>query len=301
MRAASVLSCIALAACEFTAPPAVGQVDANGSDRDANVGVDAVGGCATCPPNDVPSGAIAITGSGRIVGSLANARDDLTASCGTVGGRDLFYELIVPTTQVVYVDTVESKFDAVLSIYAGPCTAQPAQLACADDPCTGTSHAQLARSLAVGTHCLVVDEGTIGDDAHDDVTLDVVFAGRDGIELVGAGPWNVTGNTCTGSDLNDPGCEVGAGNPGSAKDLMYWFTTCPGSHTVTASTCASVGYDSIVYLRSDSGELGCRDDGCANLGTGSLLVSSSTGNGLMMVVVDGWGGACGTFSMSISQ
>ena len=297
MRAASVLSCIWLTACAFNAPPAVGQVDSG----PAIVPDTSAGSCATCPPNDQPAGAIAITGSGRIDASLANAHDDITASCGTAGGRDLFYELVVPTAQVVYVDTVSSAFDGVLSIYAGPCSTQPAQLACSDDPCTGSRHAQLARSLTAGTHCLVVDEGTIGDGSPDDVVLDVVFAGRDGVELAGAGPWTVTGNTCTGSDLSDPGCELDAPNPGSAKDLMYWFTVCPGTHMVKASTCASVGYDSIVSLRSDSGELACRDDGCANpASSGSSLVSSTTGNGLMMVVVDGWGGACGPFSLTVT-
>jgi hypothetical protein len=287
-----------LAACSFTPP---GSVETAGPDApgvveqpDAPIAPPL---CTACPPNDKPDGAEPITTAGRIEATLANATDDLTASCGSTGGRDLFYELIVPEQQVVYVDTIDSAFDGVLSIHAGPCAQAPAQLACANDPCGGRTHAQLGRSLAAGTYCLVVDEGAAG--GGDAVVLDVVFAGRDGTELAGAGPWSVAGTSCSGVDLDDPSCEPQNAGRGTAQDVMYWFTVCPGTHAVRASTCTNPGYDSIVYLKSDAGELACRDDGCAS-GTGSQMTSSATGNGLMMVIVDGWNGQCGAYSLTIT-
>ncbi len=298
MRSAVLLIC--LAACQF-APPAARLDDASttaGSDDGGDAPpVAPPDACATCPANDQAAGAIPITESGQIEASLATARDDLT-TCGPAGGRDLFYEITVATAQVVYVDTVASTFDGVLSIHPGACTTASAPLACVDNPCAPATHAQLARSLAPGTYCLVVDEGTAGTAA--DLTLDVLFTERAGIELAGPGPWTMTGDTCaTGLDRVDPSCESGAAAPGTAKDVMYWFAVCPGAHTIRASTCTGSGYDSIVYLSSDSGELGCRDEGCPS-GRGSLLNTSLTGNGLMMVTVDGWDGDCGTYSLTVT-
>ena len=293
---------IGLVSCSYTTPEGTSPgatVDANSTtspDASITPPPPPVDACTACPTNDTPEGAEPITGSTRITTTLAGASDDLTAACGTSGGRDLFYELIVPAQQVVYVDTVASAFDGVLSIHAGPCSAAAAQVACANDPCPGKKHAQLARSLAAGTHCLVVDEASSGSDA---VILDVVFAGRNGTELPGAGPWLVTGNSCSGTDQDDPSCEDSATNAGTATDVMYWFTVCPGDHDLRASTCASPGYDSIVYIKSDSGELACVDDGCPS-GRGSQISQPASGNGLIMVVVDGWNGQCGTYSLSIT-
>lgn len=295
MRGALLLCGLWIAsACRFSPVP-LDDVDGSaGSGSDSSPPIDA---CETCPPNDLPAGAITISGTMQVSATFANAHDELASGCGPTGARDLFYELDVPTAQVVYVDTVASTFDGVLSIYPGACAAMGSQMSCADNPCAGSQHAQLARSLAAGTYCLVVEDG--GNTATD-VVLDVVFAGRDGIELAGAGPWNVSGDTCAATDVDDPTCEETATAPGTGKDVMYWLAVCPGSHDVRASTCNNAGFDSIVYMRSESAELACRDDGCSNPASrGSLMTSATTGNGLMMIVVDGWDGECGPYTLNV--
>lgn len=302
MRGTLALWSLGLVACSFEAPTgnlAAEQPDARlPTQPDAPPAPDAPGEveCTTCPPNDRPEGAIAITAPGRITAILTDARDDAAPSCGGAGGRDLFYELVVPTRQVVYLDTVDSDFDAVLAVRPGSCTQTQAQLACANDPCTGSTHAQLARSLAAGTYCVIVDEGAAS--AGGSLALDVTFAGRDGIELTGTPPYQISGDSCTGTDLRDPSCEFNADDPGTAKDLMYWFAVCPGSHNLRASTCGA-GYDSIVSIAAESGELVCRDQGCVS-GNGSQAQVGATGNGLVMVVVDGWDGDCGTFTLTVT-
>jgi hypothetical protein len=264
---------------------------------DAPVGgpVDA---CAGCPVNDVPGGATPITGTVVLTGDLTNAHDDIASSCGVAGGRDLFYELHVATAQVIYVDTIASSFDATLSLFAGPCTTSSAELACVNDPCAGSKHAQLARSLAAGTYCLVVDQGSAATGSA--LSLSVLYAGRDGSELTGPSPWTASGDTCTGTDVQDPSCENLALNPGTAKDLMYWFTECPGTHAVHATTCSTTSYDSIVYIRTQAGERACVDDGCGAFDNASNVNANLTGNGLYMVVVDGWNGDCGTFTLTVT-
>ena len=168
---------------------------------------------------------------------------------------------------------------------------------CVNDPCAPATFAQLGRSLAAGTYCLVVDEGAAT--AGTTLMLDVSFLGRDGTQLTGTPPYTASGDTCTSTDVVDPSCENLAIAPGTAKDQMYWFTQCGGNHTVTASTCASIGYDSIVSVLGRTGPGACVDDGCGGLNDGSLTSASINGTGVIRVIVDGWSGACGTYNLSV--
>jgi hypothetical protein len=269
-------------------------VDASPSGTDADLPPDA---CTTCPANDGPEGAQPIIGSGQITASFAAAHDDHSASCGGNGGRDLFFDVVVPVDQVVYLDTLAQTSDRVLALYQGACGATlGAELACSNNPCAGTGAAQLGRSLTAGTYCLVVDEGT--PTSGDALELDVTFAGRAGTELTGNGPWQVTGDSCTGTDLDDADdCMSGNNN---AKDVMYWFAVCPGDHNLRADTCTNLGYDSVIYFNSVSDELSCSDDGCTS-GRGSRIQVDAQGAGLVMLVVDGYNAACGTFTLNVAK
>ena len=101
---------------------------------DAEVDARKFDACATCPANDVSGGPEQITGTIVLTADLTNAHDDIAVSCGGAGGRDLFYELVVPTQQVVYVDTSTSTADTALALYAGPCAMEPAAWAPAFRP-----------------------------------------------------------------------------------------------------------------------------------------------------------------------
>lgn len=281
--------------CSFTPPPGPGEttIDAPPSPPPSP---DAPTVCVSCPPNDRAEGAIQIIGSTTVSATLDGSRDDRAASCGGGGGRDLFYELVVPTAQVVYAATLASPADRVLALYSGSCAQAGSELACANDPCAGVRGAQLARSLAAGTYCLVVDEGSAS--TTDEVELEVTFAGRDGSELAGNGPWSMTGNSCSGADLTDGSCEGNGGNA-SSKDVMFWRLVCPGSHSFTASTCTGTQYDSVVYTRNEVDELSCSDDGCGG-GRGSKTSLSTMGGGLLQIVVDGFDGQCGNFTLAVT-
>lgn len=288
-----------VAACQFQHGQAPIDATAEAGDASADAAVDTglVDACSGCPANDVPGGAEQITGTTVLMPMLANAHDDVSTSCGGAGGRDLFYELVVPAQQVVYIDTETSTADAVIALRAGPCTITAQELACSNDPCTGQTFAQVARTLAPGTYCMVVDEATA---TGNQLVIDVFYAGRDGTQLTGTPPYVVSGDTCAGADVTDPSCEMQANNPGTAKDDMFWYTRCGGTHTVTASTCDAVGYDSIVYVTGRSGAGHCVDDGCAS-GNGSNTTGAfSAGAGFLQVTVDGWNGACGTYTLTVS-
>lgn len=298
----SILLIAGLAACSFSLSPAPAVTgDATADSPIADAPIDAfiaVDACATCPANDVPGGAISITGSLVLSASFATAHDDITSGCGAAGGRDLFYELVVPVAQVVYLDTAGSTIDATLTLYPGSCTAGGPALKCVNDPCAPATFAQLGQSLAAGTYCLVVDEGAAT--AGSMLVLDVSFLGRDGTQLTGTPPFTASGDTCTSTDVVDPSCENLATSPGTAKDQMYWFTQCGGSHTVTASTCVGIGYDSIVSVMGRTGSGACVDDGCPVLSDGSVTTLNVNGTGVVRVIVDGWNGACGTYNLSVT-
>jgi hypothetical protein len=295
--AARMLALTLVAACQFSPGRAPIDADATDAVTDAAVDVQLIDACSNCPANDVPGGAEQITGTTVLMPMLTNAHDDAAPSCGGAGGRDLFYELVVPAQQVVYVDTEASTVDGVIAIHAGPCTTAAAEIACSNNPCDTYLFAQFAGTLAPGTYCMIVDEGSTT--AGSKLVIDVHFAGRDGTQLTGASPIVVSGDTCAGSDVTDPNCENTANNPGTAKDDMYWYTQCPGTHTVTASTCDATNYDSIVYVRNRGGVGFCIDDGCAT-GDGSLTTGAFTGAGFLQVSVDGWDGACGTYTLSVT-
>jgi hypothetical protein len=269
-----------------------------------------VDACSGCPANDVPGGAQPITGttSPVITADFATAHDDVSISCGTPGGRDLFYELVVPSSgaQVVYVDTNLSVADTAVALFAGPCVAPGEEKQCSNDPCAPAKHSMLAASLKPGTYCLVVEEVSSAVAAGTGVTLDAFFAERDGVQLTGSTPYTVNGDTCTSDDFSDPlpSCEMNANNPGMAKDQMYWYLKCAGATTPAASTCGSLptNVDTIVTVRGrGTGTINCIDDGCGTPDRGSLLVHAGIGGPtLVQVIVDGWDQLCGTYTLTVT-
>ena len=261
--------------------------------------------CATCPANDIAGGAISISATGQITADLAAAHDDVAVTCGMAGGRDIFYELVVATGQVVYLDTFGSAADTAVAIYAAPCLSLTTEMACSNHPCASATFSQFSRSLSAGTYCVVVDEGASALGAS--VVLDVFFAGRDGSALTGSPPYVVSGDTCTATDVTDPPCENLAGNSGTlglAKDQMYFYTQCTASNAPRASTCGTlgVGNDSIMTMKGrTSTAVSCIDDGCGGQDRGSNLVASAIGGPtLVQVTVDGWNGLCGTYTLTVT-
>jgi hypothetical protein len=111
-------------------------------------------------------------------------------------------------------------------------------------------------------------------------------------------PFSDTGNTCGFSDDYDEVCPfTGSTSP----DVVYFFT--PGANMkVLISLCANSGYDTKVYVYEGScpGALvGCDDDSCSlNPFVSELLVVMTVGH-TYYIVVDGFQGACGDFSIDV--
>jgi hypothetical protein len=259
-----------------------------------NIDENCDGADATCPANDVATGAIDISAGGTFTVDLTTAHDDNFAAttpqldCGGMGGRDAFYQFTLPAEEVVYWDTLGSNFDSVVRVYSGACTAIGATpQACSDDQCS-TTRSQGAMDLAAGTYCLVVDQFS-SSTTNGAATLTFLRGGRKGIALPAASG-TVTGTTTGGSNLSVASCEPQTNQP----DVGHFTTTCSGSHTINASTCTGTAFDTILVVRTGSAmstDIKCSDDvqSCGNNLQSKIVGATVSGPNLQWIIVDGFG------------
>lgn len=109
-------------------------------------------------------------------------------------------------------------------------------------------------------------------------------------------PNTLTGNTCAAINNYDAVCPYSGS---SSPDLVYSYAPATDQQ-VTLDLCAS-GYDTKVYVYQDAcdpgTEIACNDDFCPGFRSYLECVPMLAGH-TYFVVVDGYGGACGDYSMS---
>jgi hypothetical protein len=276
----------------------------DGIDQDCD-GID-----PACAANDAPGDAIDISAGGTFMADLTYAHDDVSQTgCSGDGGRDVFYKVVLSAPEVVYFDTFGSSFGTVVRVIAGSaCTATGAVPACTAGACGG-AQSQLAQSLPAGTSCVIVDQHA--GDTTGALVLHVKRAGRDATPLA-AGVHTMTGNSCSGANVTQPGNGCVINDSKTAEDVAYYFTACPAQTlTLDASTCADstkTHYDTVMYLRAagtnqsiacddDSNTCTARPDRADGHPDGSIISGSATGPNLFMLTVDGYDGACGVYQL----
>jgi hypothetical protein len=103
----------------------------------------------------------------------------------------------------------------------------------------------------------------------------------------------ISSNTCGATNQYTPSCAYS-----SASDHSYlWTAPFTGSFTFTT---AGAGYDTVLHIYdvSNGAGLGCNDDSNGTLQS-SISLTANAGQQLR-IVVDGYGGACGSFGLNIS-
>jgi len=122
-------------------------------------------------------------------------------------------------------------------------------------------------------------------------------------------PIPAAGGTFSGTTSGTSTLEGSCGSSGASPERVFrWIPTVSG--TATIQTCgAGTTFDTVLYLRSGSCAggpevaAGCNDDACANatgLARASRLTPTVTAGQTYYIVVDGYNGAQGTFSLTVT-
>src|SRR5206468_4069402 len=131
--------------------------------------------------------------------------------------------------------------------------------------------------------------------------------------LAGSGACNnptvipAQGGTFSGTTSGASQLTGSCGNSGTSPELVFQWTPAV-SGTATIATCgAGTNFDTVLYLRSGTcaggSEAGCNDDACTNstgLSRASRLTPTVTAGQTYFIVVDGYAGAQGTFSLTVT-
>jgi hypothetical protein len=267
-------------------------------DSDCTGGADPV-----CPTNDLRAGATVLTTAGTFTADLTYANDNASGTCGSTGGRDVFYQLTLAAAEVVYIDTFGSNFDTVIKIENGACTTAGAQNACVNNSCSVTQ-TQYAAQLAAGTYCIVIDQASSAV-TNGALTMSFVRGGRTGTSVA------LGSQTLSGTTVGQPNVTNASCNTSTAGDTAYWFTVCPETRTSNANTCSTLpnpGWDSMLYFRKGNAASPaldvCDDDGCTTMSTSSLYSrlpdTSLVGPGLFWLIVDGYSTSTGAYTLQVT-
>ncbi|MFH1434525.1 MAG: hypothetical protein ABIJ56_02295 [Pseudomonadota bacterium] len=248
----------------------------------------------SCVMTDTPR---SFTFGSTTSGNNAGAGNDTSGSCGGSSGEDVLYSFTLGSTSDVFIAAFSTAMDPViyLSSTCGGSTW------CNDDAYGGvTSSALIISGLSAGTYYLVVD----------------AFGGSTGsyyIEAYSNGNWTAgdmcgepirltdgaSGNTSSGGIYND--YSGSCATDGGSGDMVYYFIVETG-RSITIDSC-DAGYDTVLYVKGDcdGSDLLCNDDSssCGLFSTRSYM-SASYGEGIYFLVVDGYNGAEGAFSIDTS-
>src|SRR5207245_414989 len=172
---------------------------------------------------------------------------------------------------------------------------------------------QIAACVAGGGRARSCRTGVLGRCKREGVAVCEGQAGQISAALAGdcSSPTVIPapGGTFSGTTSGTSALAGSCGSSGDSPERVYqWTPTVSG--TATIQTCgAGTSFDTVLYLRSGvcaSGPevaAGCNDDACANatgLNRASRITPTVTAGQAYFIVVDGYGGAQGTFSLTVT-
>src|SRR5436309_581439 len=268
------------------------------------------GDCSSPTVIPAPGG----TFSGTTSGTSA-----LAGSCGSSGDSPERVYQWTPTvsgTATIQTCGAGTSFDTVLYLRSGVCASGPEVAAgCNDDACanaTGLNRAsRITPTVTAGQTYFIVVDGYGG--AQGTFSLTVIPPGDPAATLPGGGACSsptvipAPGGTFSGTTSGTSSLAGSCGNSGTSPERVYRWTPAV-SGTATIQTCgAGTSFDTVLYLRSGacaSGPevaAGCQDRSCADasgLVRASRITPTVTAGQTYFIVVDGYGGATGTFNLT---
>ena len=219
------------------------------------------------------------------------------SGCGIAPGDYVMWYAISPQPNArlnVSTCNTVTNFDTVLSVFSGSCT----NLVCSadnDDDCdNGASFISFTPTLS---SYYVAVAGYSGQQGYFQLNISQANTGSScsGAVTIPVGTSSISGSTLNGVANLSPVCssETGAGN---------WYTfTATSNQQITFSTCGSANFDTILAVYGGScSNLYCvnyNDDYCS---TQSQVTITTNANTRYYLVIGGYGGATGTYTINIS-
>jgi hypothetical protein len=197
-----------------------------------------------------------------------------------------------------------TNFDTLLYVRSGNCSTGT-ELACNNDACdvsglTGKGSRVTPTVTAGQTYYVIVDGSGQSGNFSLTVTPPVPDGTCTGPFVVPAAGGTFAGTT-TGSSVNQGSC----GGATAPEDVFTWTPSKSG--TATIQTCGSgTNFDTVLYVRNGTcsgSELTCNNDACnvsGLTGKGSRVTVSVTAGQAYSISVDGFSGATGNYSLSVT-
>jgi len=260
---------------------------------------------------------------GGTFGGATSGTNALAGSCGSSGTAPEQVFQWTPTasgTATIQTCGAGTNFDTVLYMRSDTCASGPEVAAgCNDDACTNATGlfraSRLTPSVTLGHTYFIVVDGYGGAQGTFSLTITPPAPTTTTTTLPGGGGCSspitipASGGTVSGATSGASALVGSCGSSGTAPERVYQWTPAV-SGTATIQTCgAGTTFDTVLYLRSGacaSGPemaAGCNDDACTNatgLYRASRLTPTVTAGQTYFIVVDGYGGAQGTFSLTVT-
>src|SRR5436309_9493734 len=254
----------------------------------------------------------ATSGTGALAGSCG--------SSGTAAEQVFQWTPAVSGTATIQTCGAGTTFDTVLYLRSGACASGPEVAAgCNDDACThatGLNRAsRLTPTVTVGQTYFIVVDGYGGAQGTFSLTITPPALTTTTTTLPGSGGCSspivlpAAGGTVSGATSGTSSLVGSCGSSGTSPERAYqWTPAVSGTATIQTSG-AGTTFDTVLYLRSGvcSGgpevAAGCNDDTCPNatgLFRASRITPTVTAGQTYFIVVDGYGGAQGTFSLTVT-
>src|SRR5213080_3699486 len=260
---------------------------------------------------------------GGTFGGTTSGTSALAGSCGSSGTapEQVFqWTPAVSGTATIQTCGAGTTFDTVLYLRSGACASGPEVAAgCNDDACTNATGlnraSRLTPSGTAGQMYFIVVDGYGGAQGTFSLTVTPPAPTTTTTTLPGgvgcSSPMVIpaSGGTVSGATSGTSALAGSCGSSGTAPERVYQWTPAV-SGTATIQTCgAGTTFDTVLYLRSgacaNGPEMaaGCNDDACTNaigLYRASRLTPTVTAGQTYYIVVDGYGGAQGIFSLAVT-
>src|SRR5438046_162429 len=204
-------------------------------------------------------------------------------------------------------------FVFLLTLLAALHVATSAEAASLSRQCRKACRDEIAACVAAGDHPRACRKSVLGRCKQEGVAVCQGQAGQFSAALAGdcSSPTVVPaqGGTFSGTTSGASALAGSCGTSGGSPEQVFrWTPTVSG--TATIQTCgAGTTFDTVLYLRRGacaSGPevaAGCNDDACANasgLFRASRITPTVTAGQPYFIVVDGYAGATGTFSLTVT-